>query len=269
MNKQRLKSLIYNYEVRIAAVVTDGVIRRDSRARVLNRAWKEVLKIDLDVKEQSRMWQFVTTFYRHCVAAANRESDVQKRAEKVYTVLRGDVQSLEHQKNVIADSIEYRKKHQELVDTLSSEAKFFYCTAHKNPADGHAAYQDRVYYKRNSNLSKEEKRLVRSQKMLAIEDVVLEPIWLCTRKNCRHRLIPISFESAKNGDFRLENNPHEISYEEEQYGNYRDRLKMYVKLKETFKKIDGVEVPAQMKSDVKRTYRLCRAWKEKMKKARN
>lgn len=267
MDKRRLKSLIYNYEVRVAAVITDGVMRRDSRARVLNRAWKEVLKVDLDVSEQTRMWQFATSFYRHCVAAAGRESDVQKRAEKVYTVLRDDTQMLEHQKNVLADAVEYRTKRQELIGILSSESNFFYCTAHKNPADGHRDYQDRIYYRKNGNLSKEEKQFVRSQRLLAVEDVVLEPVYLCTRKNCKHRLIPISFESAKNGDVRGESSVNDISYEEEQYLNYRDRLKMYVKIKNVFKEIDGVEVPDQMKVDVKRTYKLIRAWKGRIKKA--
>lgn len=267
MDKRRLKSLIYNYEVRVAAVITEGVIRRDSRARVLNRAWKEVLKVDLDVIEQNRMWQFATSFYRHCVAAAGRESDVQMRAERVYTVLRDDTQMLEHQKNELADAVEFRKKHQELMDNLASEANFFYCTAHKNPAKGHAAYQDRIYYRQNGKLSPEEKKFVQSQRLMAVEEVVMGPVWLCTRRNCTHRLIPISFQSAVNGDYRVETVGSEISYEEEQYSAYKDRLKMFVKLKETFRKIDGVTVPKQMKLDVKRTYSLCRAWKQRIKKA--
>lgn len=267
MDKRRLKSLIYSYEVRIAAVITDGVVRRDSRARVLNRAWKEILRADLSNEEHTLMWQFAQRFYRHCIAAAGRESDVQLRAEKVYTVLRSDTPDLEHQKNVVADAVEYRKKHQELVGILSSESNFFYCTAHKNPADGHREYQDRIYYRRNGTLSPEEKQFVRSQRLLAVEDVTLGPVWLCTRKNCKHRLIPISFESAKNGDVRGEVSVKDISYEEEQYDTYRDRLKMYVKLKNVFKGIDGVTVPSQMKADVKRTYKLVRAWKGKIKKA--
>lgn len=270
MDKRRLKSLIYNYEVRIAAVITEGVIRRDSRARVLNRAWKEILRVDLDSGEWTRMWQFVTSFYRHCVAAAGRESDVQMRAEKVYTVLRGDVQLLEHQKNQLANDIEFRKKHQEMIEILSSEYKFFYCTAHKNPAKGHAAYQDRIYYRKNAELTSAEKKFVRSQRLMAVEDVVTGPVWLCTRRNCTHQLIPIGFESAINGDFRAETYGSEISYEEEQYDNYKDRLKMLTKLKETFKKIEAVDkIPQQMKLDVKRTYSLCRAWKAKMKKTRS
>lgn len=267
MDKQRLKSLLYNYEVRVVSAITAGVTSRASKQRTLKKAFDEMVRVQLEPIEQARMWQFTTSFYRHCVAAAGKEVDIQKRADKIYAVLRDDLQLLEHQKNEIANAVEFRKKNQELVGMLSSESNFFYCTAHKNPAQGHAAYQDRIYYRRNGQLSEAERKFVRSQKLMAVEDVVLGPIWLCTRRNCRHQLIPISFQSAQTGDYRIETNGHEISYEEEQYLGYKDRLKMYVKLKESFKKIDGItDIPQQMKLDIRRTYGLCRAWRQKMKK---
>lgn len=266
MDKQRLKSTLYNYEVRIAAVITRGVLTRASKRDTMLKVRHELLRVKLDSLEQNKMWQFATSFYRHCVAGAGRETDIQKRADKLYAVLRGDVQLLEHQKNLIADSVEFRKKHQELMDVLSSESNFFYCTAHKNPAEGHAAYQDRIYYRKNGQLTPEEEEFAFSQKLMAVEEVVLGPVWLCTRRNCRHRLIPISFESAKNGDFRGETYSHKISYEEEQYNDYKDRLKMFVQMKKVYQNVDGVDVPDQMKLDVRRTYSLCRAWKNRIKK---
>ena len=250
-------------------MITEGVINRAPKRDVLDKAWKEMLRVNLEPIEQSRLWQFTTQFYRHCVAAAGRETDVQKRVDNIYSVLRRDTPNLEHQKNEIADAVEFRLKQKDLKENLDSEANFFYCTAHANPAAGHAAYQDRIYYRKNGQLSAQEKKFVRSQKLLAVEDVVMGPVWLCTRRNCRHRLIPISFESAKLGDLRVEYKSDEISYEEGQYHNYRDRLRMLVKIKETIKKIDGVDVPAQMKVDIKRTYKLSRAWRKKAKKSGN
>ena len=215
------------------------------------------------------MWQFATSFYKHCIAGAQRETDVQKRAEKLYAVLRDENQTLEHVKNEIADNIEFRFKHDELTRALQGEENFFYCTAHKNPADGHAAYQDKIDYRRFGNLTSEEQRFVRSHRLLAVEDVVVGPVWLCTRRNCKHRLIPISFQSAQTGDFRGETYSSELTYEEEQFYAYRDRLKMLTNLKKSFTSVDGVNVPTQMKLDIKKTYRLCRAWKDKIKKSRN
>ena len=267
MDKARLKSLLYNYEVRLASVVLDGVLNRANKTEVMRKAYKELVRVRLDSLEQNRMWKFAATFYRHCIAAAGRQTDVQKRAEQLYTVLRDDTKILEHQKNEIADSVEFRLKNDKMLEMFRSEAKFFYCTAHAHPAQDHAAYQDRVYYRKNSLLTKEEKRYVKANKLMAIEDVVLGPVYLCTRRNCRHELIPISLETAQIGDFRVEFNPHEISYEESQFNDYRDRLKMLVKMKEVFKSTEGVELPTQMKFDIRRTYSLCRAWKQKIKKA--
>lgn len=270
MDKQRLKSLLYNYEVRIVSTVVQGVTSRASKRQILGKAWKETVRIRLEPIEQNRMWQFATSFYRHCIAAAGRESKVQKRAEKVYFALKNDLELLEHQKNEIANAIEFRIKNDELRQMLSSESNFFYCTAHENPADGHAAYQDKIYYRRNGHLSDVERKFVNSQRLLAVEDVVMGPVWLCTRRNCRHQLIPISFESAQTGDFRVETKGNEISYEEEQYRNYKDRLKMYIGLKNAFKNTEGVEdIPQQMKLDIRRTYSVCRAWRQKIKKSRS
>ena len=265
MDKQRLKSLLYNYEVRIVSTITEGVLSRASKKTVLDRAYREIVRVRLDPLEQNRMWHFATSFYKHCIASAQRETDPMKRAQKVYAVLRDDTPTLEHQKNEIADSVEYRIKNDELMSMLQDNHNFFYCTEHKNPAEGHAAYQGKIYYRKNGDLSKEERKYAKSQKLLAVEDVVLGPIYLCTRKNCKHRLIPISFEEAQTGDFRVVSSTHEISYEESQYNNYRDRLRMLVKMKEAFKKNDTV--PEQLKLDIRRTRMLVRAWKEKTKKA--
>lgn len=249
-------------------MISSGVLSRAPKRAVLDKAWKEIIRVDLKPIEQSKLWQFATTFYRHCVAAAGRETDIQKRADNIYAVLRNDTPMLEHIKNEIADDVEFRLKNDELVDMLSGDANFFYCTAHKNPAAGHAAYQDRIYYRSNGQLTAQEKKFVRSQKLMAVEEVVMGPVWLCTRRNCKHRLVPISFESAKNGDFRGETAGSEMTYEEGQYHVYRDRLKMLVKMKKSFTNIDGVETPNQMKVDIRRTYKISRAWKGKIKKSR-
>ena len=126
MDKQRIKSLLYNYEVRVVSIISSGVVSRASKHQILKKVRDETLRIKLKPDEQNRMWQFATSFYRHCVAAAGRKTELQDRAEKVYAVLRADTPLLEHQKNELADSVEFRIKHQNLVDMLSGEQNFFY-----------------------------------------------------------------------------------------------------------------------------------------------
>ena len=269
MNKSLIKSILYKYELRIVSRITSGVMNHASKASVMGQVRKELLRLQLDELEKNELWKFSTVFYRHTVAAAGREVDVQKRAEKVYSVLRRDVQLLEHQKNHIADSIEFRKKHQELQDLMDSELKFCYCTAHKNPACGHAEYQGRIYYKRNETYSDEEMEFISKKGLLAVEDVVMGPIWLSLRRNCKHRLIPISFSEAQTGDFSNGRNVRDLTYAEEQYRTYSDRLKMMVAVKKTFGEIENPDgdndiCPEQLKLDITRTYKLCRAWSRRI-----
>lgn len=246
-------------------VITDGVVRRQPKRDVLTRARKEVLRLKLDELEKNQLWKFALEFYRHTVMGAGRETELDKRAEKVYTVLRKDTQLLEHQKNLIADSVEFRKKNHELTEMLSGDGKFYYCTVHKNPAAGHASYQGKIYYRRNMVYSDEEEQFIDKNGLLAVEDVVMGPIWLCTRRNCKHRLVEISFLEAQTGRFRHEVASGDMSYEEEQYNNYKDRLKMLIGVKKTLQKIDVM--PEQLKLDMKRTYSLCRAWNRRRKKS--
>lgn len=280
MDKALIKSILYNYEVRIASVVTSGVLNRAPKRTVLNQVRKEILRLQLDELEKNEMWKFAISFYRQTIAGAGRWREpnddaelkiaVQKRADRVYTVLKQNIQVMEHQKNYIADSIEFRIKHQEMNKLLTpgdDSGKFLYCTAHKDPACGHAAYQGRIYFKRSETYSDEEMEFISRKGLMAVEDVIMGPIWLTTRRNCKHRFIPISFLEAQTGDFSHGRIKEDISYEEEQFRTYNDRLKMLVSVKKVFAKDDAV--PEQLKLDMTRTYKLCRAWSRRIKKTRS
>ena len=269
MNKEYLKSYLYGVEVKIASQITNAVLNRKPKLVIMKEVRNEILGLQLfsDV-EKNRLWLWAVSFYRHCIAGAARKTDPSERAEAIYSVLRNDTPTLEHVKNEIADTVEFRKKHSELVEILSDQGnKFFYCTEHKDCAAGHQAYQGKIYFRASETYSEEEKDFINHSGILSVEEVVMEPVWLTTRRNCRHRLIPISFERAKTGDYSGVYKAHEVSYDESQYRNYRDRYKMIANIKKVF--IDnGVEIPSQMKTDIKRTRGLVRAWLEKKKKGR-
>lgn len=267
MNKEYLKSYLYGVEVKIASQITDAVLNRKPKLVIMKEVRNEILGLQLfSDLEKNQLWLWANSFYRHCIAGAARKIDPKERAEAIYSVLRNDTPTLEHVKNEIADTVEFRKKHSDLVEILTDqENHFFYCTEHKDCAVGHQAYQGRLYYRDSAKLSSEEKVFVKSQKLLSVEEVVMEPVWLTTRRNCRHRLIPISFERAKTGDYSGVYNAHEISYDESQYRNYRDRYKMIANIKKVFTN-NGVDIPEQLKLDIKRTRGLVRAWMIKKRK---
>lgn len=267
MDKEYLKSVVYSCEMRITAIITEGVINRASRRDIMRSVDAEVSRLKfLNRVERNDLLDFTKQFYRHTVAAAGRKTDLQKRSEQVYTVLRKDTPKMESIKNSIVDNIEYRKKHKELTLMLmDDDQKFYYCTVLKDAASDHAPYQGLIYYRKNRPYSEEEKEFISSQKLLSLDEVVLRPPWLTTRRNCRHKFVPISFKEAQNGYSESERSFHEISYEEEQYRLYRDRYKMLANIKKTFQKTDTM--PEQLKVDMRRTRNLVISWNRARKEA--
>lgn len=267
MNKEKLKTYTYRVEVEIAGDIINAVLNREPRAVVMSKVKKRIMGLQLfSDLNKNQLWLWATSFYRHCIAGAARQTDLDKRAESLYAVLRNDVSVLEHTKNAIADRVEFDSKHTELMQILRDDQnKFFYCTAHKNCAEGHQAYQGRLYFRQSGTFSEEEQDFINKNKLLSVEEVVMEPIWLTTRRNCKHRLIPISYSRLKTGDYSEFRVRHEISYEEGQYNAYKDRYRMYSMVKKTFEKSD-VKIPKQLAIDQKRTKQLVRAWKERKEK---
>ena len=261
VNKEYLKSYLYGVEVKLADKIMSSVLERKPKVIVMKEVKKDIqlLSVLSDV-DKNQMWLWAVKFYRHCIAGAARKKEMDDRAEMLYTVLRNESVQLEHLKNELVDSIEYQKKHSDLVRILSDEEnKFFYCTVLSDPAPDHAAYQGKIYYKRNATYSDEEQLFIDTQGLMSVDEVVLVRPWLTTRRNCRHRFIPVSFKDAQTGDYRDFRKSHEITYEEGQYRTYRDRYKMMAKFKKSF--VDkGVKVPDQLKADIKRTRLLVKKW---------
>lgn len=258
MNKEYLKSALYGYEVKITGMITDAVLRREPKLVVMKRVRQEIEGIKfLDGLERGQLYRFAVGYYRHCIAGAGRKVEPAARAEAVYTVLKNDNLTLEHMKNDLANHIEFRKKHSDLVEMLGNqEDKFYYCTVLKDCAEDHLAYQGRIYYKKGPEYSDEEKQFIRDNHLLSVDDVVVNRPYLTTRRNCRHRFIPISFKEAQTGFSRPEESYHEISYEESQYRLYRDRFKMLNHMKKIF----GETVPNELKTDIRRTRLLVVGW---------
>jgi len=259
MNTGYYKNLIYNAELRIVAVISSGVLNRASKQSVMRQVRKIIDAVPhLNDNERHSLWLFSTSFYKHTVAGAARKVDLDDRAESIYAVLKDDTLKLEKIKNDLVDSIEYRKKHEELVDVMQGDSKFYYCTEFTDPAKDHAAYQGRIYYKKNAEYSDEEKAYIFNAGLLSVDEVMLQPPYLCTRKNCRHRLLPVAF--AEIGRFRRVSGQEYVSYEVQQYRFYRDRLKLMQVVKKSF---GNVQIPLQMKTDMRRTRKLAISWRNR------
>lgn len=251
MNKEYLKSYIYNCQTKIASIITEGVVNRNSKAVILRLVKKEIFKLNiLNDVEKNELWLWSVSFYRKCIAGAGRSTDTEVRSDKIYAVLKFQEKKITEIKNDVANNVEARKKRDSFVDELKSGYKFFYCTVLPDPADDHRDYQGLYYYKGNAEYSEEEKRFISNSGMLSVEEVCLNAPWLTIRRNCRHRFIGVLFEEI--GKFsEFDDVKNDVSYEEGQYMFYKSRLKLLKGLK--------IKTP-DLEKDMVRTEKLVRKW---------
>ena len=74
---------------------------------------------------------------------------------------------------------------------------FYRCSTHKNCAEGHLPYQGKIYINRDLANS-EELEYADSHDIMDIREVMAEPIYLFTRRNCKHFFTPIPSELVLN-----------------------------------------------------------------------
>ena len=251
MNKAYLKNYIYNCQSKIASIITEGVVNRNSKAVILRLVKKEIFNLKvLNDSEKNELWLWSVSFYKKCIAGVGRNTDIDVRSERVYSVLKFQEKKITEIKNDIADNVEARKKRDSFIDEIKSGYKFFYCTVLSDPAEDHKDYQGLYYYKGHAEYSEEEKRYISESGMLSVEEVCLNAPWLTIRRNCRHRFIGVSFEEIGKF-FDFDDVKNDVSYEEGQYRFYKSRLKLLKGLKIKSDKLD---------KDIKRTEMLVRKW---------
>lgn len=95
------------------------------------------------------------------------------------------------------------------IDTMNEAADqlgivLYLCSSYGDCAPDHAAYQGRVYIKKNwrsfvpKDVQPKYEEYIKANGTLFFEDVTQNKPWLCTRPNCRHSMTPITFEQALN-----------------------------------------------------------------------
>jgi len=90
----------------------------------------------------------------------------------------------------ILNEFESSEKQKYINYILSSEENIFLASMHDDCAKGHLKYQGEYYYK-------DENHKVEGIRH-SVEWVIGSPVWLITRPNCRHYLVPVSDDFYKN-----------------------------------------------------------------------
>lgn len=279
MDKRRIKSVLYGFEVRSTAAIVNGLVHHTPKQVVLNQIRRELrlvsTRISLNNLENHYLWldlydRYVKvskkTFSALKKSNDNYKDDLENRQNVVYEVIRGELARLEKTKNEVADIHEHRAKHDSLRNLLGSGV-FYLCSEHKNPAKDHAKYQGKIYVSEDwksrcddSDRARIE-AYIKNKGIMTVESVVWQSPWLCTRKNCKHYLIEVPTDEVLSASAKslvkrhklLVDNKIPLSDAKRSYLAYYERLKVLVELNRMCKS-------SKLTEDIRRTRKLVRKW---------
>lgn len=294
--KRRLMKL----EIDVFGIISNGLLHHTPKNKVLNQIKKEILvlsvHIGLNDLEKNRIWQDCYANYlsiskkttvsllkieRKFGKKEDYEQSLAQRRTVIYNSIRAKIQNndLIKQANELMYMYEHRAKHDELfgpggiLDAARSNSRayspFFICSSHPKPAKDHAAWEGKLYYDEDYEKYADAADLdhirayIRNHKLRSVQWVVGEPVYLVTRRNCKHYLTHIPMEEVMHGSARsilkkrnlymAEERP--VSREIRNYREYYNRLKVEIAL-------HNLVPNEQLAKDIKKDKKLLDKWRK-------
>lgn len=297
MKNIRLKQFIYTSEANILGIISNSLVHRTPKIATLKLVKAEILRISgrlgLSRAETNKLWLDSYEMYQRVSKktfstlrkigykkqeAVGYAETLQRRQNATYNAVHKLIVypgKLEKMKNELVRNVEHREKHDELFHPVSGlinqdrASPFWICSSHAKPAKDHADHEGKLYYNQDwmddQNQDPELKaralRIIRSRKMISIQEITGAPVYLVTRPNCKHFFIPVEIDEVvgrSNKQLLKEHKgymPDEspISYETRQYRAYYDRLKVLQELR-------SITPCDELEKDVRSTRRLAVIW---------
>lgn len=197
MNKLWYKERIFGYECRAVQIINEGMPKRET----LKKLKSELNKLDLDSIEKHSLWNFSIQLYKKM-----------RRNEPLQNTFR----AMQHEKNQVADNIEFRIKHNQAMDMINSSNVFYQCDSHPNCADGHLKYEGQIFINEDA-ASESELQFAATHGIKPLRQVMFGEDYLLTRRNCKHRLLPVTSSAVMEG--KVPDAP--VIYEKPGGGAYR------------------------------------------------
>lgn len=301
MKKQRLKQLIYGSELRCLAIITNGIVHHVPKQMVLRNIKLELTKTastlklsnvssnslylknyELYNKISKMTFAKLQSIDRKFGRKEDYEENLRQRQNTLYqTVQNLDVISrIEQEKNIVADRKEFEIKHEYIwgetgiIETNRSKKEtyspFFLCSSHEKPAKDHEDWEGKMYYDEDwhgyiddVDQTKRIESYIRNHKLKSVQWVCGEPVYLVTRKNCKHYLTNIPVDEVLSSSakkllrqyelYMAEDKP--LSYEQSQKIAYYERLKALTYL-------NKISPSEELTNDIKRVRLLYQKWKD-------
>ena len=151
--------------------------------------------------QKSRLYDVVYKVSRAVATSTDWEKEISKRI---------------HYDRIIAEThkiweeIYAKKKNNDLRTVLNnrnSDVIFFKCSEHYNPAKDHKDFQGKIYVNRfwRTRISKElypsVLSYIRQNKVVSVQKIMGEPVYLTTRPYCKHYFIPLETSAVLDGTY--------------------------------------------------------------------
>lgn len=266
---RNLKNRVYGLEARAASEVALGLASGLGKGPIM-RSLRGLMAsfvrtVRVSRSEADEIWGALLAIYS---GAARSVRGSRTDPRRVYLAMRSLLPGMESFRSRFAMRAEERDKRAYIAD-VSSSGIFFLCTSHERCAEGHEPYQGKVFvsseWRSRCSGKKERRRVaawIREHGCLTVEEAVSGPIWLITRPNCRHRLIPIPTDEAlgstEEGILR--------SHPEAEVGAPRRdpyRYGMYRMYYERLRLLDGLRKACpcdELERDARKTRALMKKW---------
>ena len=265
-NIRNLKFRIYSFEARCIGIISDGLKHGENKRTVLARLHGELARFRSTVRlsdiEYNRMWLMCVQLYNRIARMVRgKRTD----STEIYRAVRKLLPDLERFKNDLARSAEEKDKREYLND-LASKGIFYLCSEHGNCAEGHKAYQGRIYVseawrERCSDFAMIRRvgAYIRNHSVMSIEEVCDSPVWMVKRPNCRHYFKELDTEKVLHSSVRKLLRDNKMIYSRVgsqayyMYRAYYERLKVLLELRKS--------CPCdELEADIRKTRKLMKKW---------
>ena len=274
-------------EIDIFATMANGLNKRLGKSQILSLVKKQIrslaVHIHLNAVETNRLYLNAVQNYNQVSKkywAQARKLEKGKENETIYNIIRAKIQKndLVHEANQIMYSYEQRHKHEQLYGQAGllamakeEQSPFFACSSHAKPAKDHAPYQGKIYVDKYwedyvpEELKASIRAYIQNRKIITVQDIAGAPVYLTTRRNCKHYFKNIPVKEvlhasprriiAKHGMYSSE--PEAVSRKVLYYREYHDRVTVENEL------LNLIPNP-KLEQDIKKDKKLLDKWKRQL-----
>ncbi len=155
---------------------------------------------DINRNEKYKLYRTCLDLYRKM----KHSDDLQKDLERDYNY----VEVVRSARRVMRNR-DIRKKQKSLKQALSStDNVFFVCSKHSKPAEDHKDYQGKIYVDRfwrtklDLTMQKKVEAYIKNHKVLTVQYIIGEPVFMTTRPYCKHYFIPVPTSTVLSSSYR-------------------------------------------------------------------